>query len=206
MLKLGKQAGPQRITLRPAQGVEGEDGYEPEAFIVMAPITPAMRRRALRATRRMLADRGVSDPTQVDDDLLGDMGEAVSCELIRLGALEWGGIGGDDDDQPLDLTPDRDLRFQTANVPDRPTGTIDLLLADQDIFDLIDEKYVRPDARRRAEKNALSGSPAGTGTEATPGSGTANSAAKRTRRAGAKSARTSNTSRKRKTAKASGRS
>lgn len=203
MLKLGQKKEPQRIVLRAAQG------GEPEAFIVMAPITPAMRRRAQTAVRRLLSE--VDHIDEIDVDTLGDVAETVSRELVRLGAIEWGGIGGGDD-EPIELTPDRETRLKTANDPNRPTGTIDLLLEDEEIFERLDTEYIVPDARRRAEKNGSSASPTGTGEAGTPANGTASSpaAAKRrrtaSRKAGAKNAPTPRTRSKAKKPKTSGRS
>jgi len=202
MLKLGAKKESQRIVLCEASG------DEPEAFIVMAPIEPSMRRRALRATRLMLERVGVSETTDLDGDLLGDAGEVVSRELIRLGAIEWGGIGEtiDGEDVALPLTPDRETRMRTANAPDRPTGTIDQLLADEAIFARLDEEYVRPDAIRRAEKNGSSASPNGTGEAGMPAKTTAGSAARRRPGAAAKSAHTAKTPSRPKRAKAPGKS
>lgn len=203
MLKLGKPAGPQRIVLRPAIGNEGDDFFEPEAFVVMVPITPPMRRRALERTRQLVAETGVESAVELDAMQRADLGDFVSVELIRLGLDAWGGIG-DDDGQALDLTPDRETRFRTAMDPERPTGTVDLLLADEDAFKKIEADYVWTDALRRAEKNGLSGSPNGTGKVATPGKDIASKRATRKRKGGAKSAPIANTSCRRKPAKASG--
>ena len=203
MLKLGQKKEPQRIVLMEA------NGDEPEAFIVMAPITGAMRRRAQTAVRRLLGDADHID--DIDADTLGDIGETASREMIRLGAIEWGGIFGADG-KPVELTPDRETRLRTANDPDRPAGSIDLLLEEEDLFDRLDADYVRPDAMRRAEKNGSSASPSGTGEAGTPGKGTASSRAagpKRkaaSRKAAARSATTRKTRSRRKTAKTSGRS
>lgn len=195
MLILGKAKEPLKVVLKEASG----DG--PEAFVILAPITPPMRRRAQRAARALLGD--VDNLADVDLDQLIDIGEVASRELIRLGAVEWGGLG-DAGGVPLELTPDRDTRFATANSPDRPGGTIDLLLDDEDCFATIDERYVRPDAMRRAEKNGLSASPNGTGEAGTPGKNTASSAARPKRRAAAKNARTARKSSRRKPPKAPG--
>lgn len=192
MLKL-KQASDVRVDLA--------DG----AFVVFDPITPMMRRRALRAVREMLAAEGVASSADADVDLLGDIGEKVSRELIRMGARDWGGIG-DEDDNPLDLTPPQATRLKTVNDPERPTGSIDLLLADEAIFEQLDAEYVRPDAIRRAEKNALSLSPNGTSAGATPGSNTVDSAAKRKPRGGAKAAPTKRTRSRQTKAKRPGKS
>lgn len=198
MLKIGKAAEPQKIVLAPA------DGDDPESFIILSPITPAMRRRAQRAARRVLGD--VADFDDVDLDVMLDAGECAARELIRLGISEWGGFCDEADAErsELALTPDQATRFATANDAERPTGTIDDLLADEDIFALVEVLYVRPDSIRRAEKNGLSGSPNGTSAAATPGKDTAKCRAKRKRRGAAPSARTRSTRSKRTPAKASG--
>lgn len=198
MLTLGAKKDPQRIVLREASG------DEPEAYVVMAPISPPMRRRAQRVARRLMGE--TTDLADMDLDQLIDIGEVASRELIRLGLVEWSGIGDADGDE-LGLTPDRETRFATASDEDRPTGSIDNLLDDEDLFNRIDEIYVRPDALRRAEKNALSASPIGTGEAGTPAGDTASSAAKpKRKRSGAKPARTVSTSSRPRPAKAPGKS
>ncbi|HVM38292.1 MAG TPA: hypothetical protein VM265_07895 [Sphingomicrobium sp.] len=187
---LGKAQEPLRVSI-PAN----DDGEA--AWVVLAPITPAMRRRAHRAARRLLGDIDPESITDAELDRLVDAGEAASRELIRLGVVEWGGMVGEDG-EPFALTPDRETRLESANEPDRPQGTIDLLLADEEAFDLLDAAYVRPDAERRAEKNGLSASPSGTGEAATADKDIASSAAPAkptgaSRTAAAKSARTRKT-------------
>lgn len=199
MLKLGKAPENIRIVLLDASG------DEPEAFVELAPITSAMRRRAYRVARREAGAEGLQDPSEVELDLLIDLGEISSLELVRLGLVAWGGIGNEDG-EPIELTPDRETRFRTAAHEDRPKGTIDDLLADENIAAILDAKYVRPDALRRAEKNALSALPSGIGKAATPAKGTASSAARPKRKAAAKRAPTAKTSSKRKPAKVPGRS
>lgn len=206
MLKLGQKKEPQRVVLRQAVGTPGRKGYEPEAFVVLAPITPPMRRRAQRVALRLAGE--VANVTDLDLDQIIDIGELGARELIRLGVIEWGGIGEtvDGTDVELPLTPDRDTRFATATSDERPSGTIDLLLDDDELFARLNEEYCRPDAVRRAEKNGLSALPSGTGKAGTRGKGTASSAARPKRTAAAKSARTGKTSSKPKPAKAPGRS
>ena len=202
MLKLGAKREPQRIVLMAA------NGKEPEAWVLLMPITGAMRRRSQSAMRRMIAGRDIDE---LDNDAIWDLSELASRELIRLGIVDWGGIF-DADGKPVVLTPDRETRFATANDPNRPTGTIDQLLEEDDLFEKLDAEYVVPDAKRRAEKNGLSASPAGTGGAGTRGKGTASSAAgaktAKTRRktAAARNARTSSTRSRPKKPKASGRS
>jgi hypothetical protein len=195
------------------------NGKEPEAWVRMMPITGPMRRRSQTAMRRMIAGREFDE---LDNDAIFDLSEVASRELIRLGIVEWGGIF-DAKGKAVELTPDRETRFATANDPNRPTGTIDQLLEEEDLFEKLDAEYVVPDAKRRAEKNGLSASPAGTGEAATRGKGTASSAAGAKGTAGkrklrsrgrkrppdapaASNARTSNTRSKAKKRKASGRS
>jgi hypothetical protein len=61
------------------------------AFIVLDPITPKMRRRVFKMYREALVQAGV-DPVELakgatlDPDLVGDLGELISVELIRMGA------------------------------------------------------------------------------------------------------------------------
>jgi hypothetical protein len=196
MLKISKAPDAVRVVLREAQG------DEPEAFVLFDPITPKMRRRALAVARTELTAAGVEygdlDPLQ-----LRDVGDLVSAELIRMGVREWGGIG-DAAGQLLALTPDQATRIRTAAASDRPKGTIDDLLADEDIFDKLEAGYVLPDAQRRAEKNALSGSPNGISAAATPGNATASLAAKPKRKAAAPNAPTKSTRSKPTTAKGRG--
>lgn len=202
MLILGQKKEPQRIVLRaavpPTRAVRkagkivtpATEG-EPEAHVVMAPITSAMRRRANHAYKRQLGD--YSDPSELDLDRMLDATEAYAFELVRLGMVGWGGIG-DAGGEPVALTPDRETRFKTAKDDDRPTGTIDQLLADEEVFELIAGAYARPDMQRQAEKNGFAASPSGTGGAATRGSATASSrAARAAKRNGAKNARTAST-------------
>lgn len=196
MLKIAKRREEVRVVLQEA------NGDDPAAAVVLDPITPAMRRRALRSIRPLL--EGVTDTNDVDPDVMGDVGEKVSVELLRMGIREISGIA-DEDGNAFDLTPDQATRIRTANDPQRPTGTIDDLLADDSVFNKLDEGYVRPDALRRAEKNGLSGLPNGTSTAATPDNATASLPAKPKRKAVAKPAPTSKTRSKAKPARASGR-
>jgi hypothetical protein len=191
---------PVRVTLVEAQG------DEKGAAITLAPIDRGMRRRAMRAAKRLLEKMGVPAADGIEGDVMWDVSEEVSRELMRLGIVSIDGIFDESVDPPvlLALTPDRETRLRTANDVDRPLGTIDDLLADERVFGRLDDEYVVPDAMRRAEKNGLSGSPNGTSAAATPGNGTANFRARPPRKAGAKSARTKRTRSKRTPAKASG--
>jgi hypothetical protein len=175
-----------RVTIAEAQG------DDPAAVVVLVPIEPKMRRRAMAAARRLLDKIGHDPAEGLEGDVLFDVSEEVSRELLRLGIVAIEGFG-DEDGKPFDLTPDRETRLRTVSDPDRPTGTIDDLLADDWVFDKLDAEYVIPDAKRRAEKNGLSGSPNGTSTGATPGKDTARSPARRKRTVAAKNARTRST-------------
>lgn len=202
MLRLGEaKREPQKIVLRAEIPPTADHEGEPEAYVVMVPITPPLRRRAQRLAQRTIgADEQLSD---LELDRLIDIGEVASRELIRLCVAEWGGIG-DADGKPLELTPDRETRFATAMHDDRPTGSIDLLLEDEDACAVIDEQFVRADALRRAEKNGLSALPSGIGKAETPAKDIASSAASRKPGAAARSARTGPKSRRPKAAKRPG--
>jgi hypothetical protein len=201
MFTIAKRASePVRITIAEA------NGDDPAAVVVLVPIEPKMRRRALGAARRMLERLGVEANAGLEGDILLDVSEEVSRELMRLGIVDVEGIVGEESGEPFALTPDRETRLRTASDVDRPTGTIDDLLADARIFAKLDADYVIADAQGRAEKNASSGSPSGTSTGATPANAIANSAARRKRRGAAKNARIGSTRSKPTKAKASGKS
>lgn len=201
MFTIGKRADqPVRVTIAEAQG------DDPAAVVILAPIVPKMRRRALRAAHRLLEGMGVPVSAAIEGDLLFDVSEEVSREMLRLGIIGIEGIVDEASGEPFALTPDRDTRLRTANEPDRPTGTIDDLLADERVFATLDAEYVIADAVRSAEKNGLSGSPNGTSTAAMPVKDIANSRAKRKRTAAARSARTKSTRSKATKPKGSGKS
>ena len=192
--------GPVRVTIREAQG------DDPAAVVILVPIDAKMRRRAMRAARRMLDDLGAEySEVGKDADLMVDVSEEIGRELMRLGIVGIEGIA-DENDQPFAITPDRETRLRTAADKKRPTGTIDDLLADEIVFARLDADYVMADAKRRAEKNGLSGSPSGTSAGATPGNATASLAAKRKKTAAARRARTKNTRSRPTKRKASGKS
>jgi hypothetical protein len=200
MLTIGKAPEAVRVVLREAQG------KDPEAFVLLDPITPKLRRRALRVASREMVAAGVDKFADLNPEQQRDVGDLVSFELIRLGAREWGGIG-DESGQPVALTPDQATRLRTATDLDRPTGTIDALLHDEVEFAKLDAGYVMPDSLRLAEKNASSGSPNGTSVAATPGKDTATCrAGSRKGRSAAKNAPTRKTRSTRTKAKRSGKS
>lgn len=204
MLVLGQKKGPQRIVLRDAVRASKGVKAQPEAYVVMAPITRPMRRRAMEAARQVLGQ--VESLDDVSPLVLMDSADAAARELIRMGALEWGGIG-DADNHVLELTPDRETRLRTALDKDRPTGTIDLLLDEDQYMMKIEADYTGPDRSRQAEKNASPPLQNGTGGAGTRARTIAGSPANRkARRTAAKNAPTGKAGSKAKPAKKSGRS
>ena len=202
MLVLGAKKEPKKIVLREAVKAAKGRKAEPEAFVIMAPITKPMRRRAMMAARKVTGK--VDDIAELTPDLILDAADAASAELIRLGMIDWGGIG-DANGKPVALTPDRDTRLKTANDPERPTGTIDLLLADVDLLEKIEADYSVIDRVRQAEKNASSPSQNGTGGAATRAKTTAGFPARpKATKTAAANARTGSTRSNRKPAKKSG--
>lgn len=164
-------------------------GKEPGVSVTFDPVTPAMRRRAFRAWSRKLEELGIAEVDEADADTLGDLHEMMSRELMRMALASWQGIA-DAGGKPLEPTPDQATRLRTVNDPERPTGTIDDVLANEEIFAACDLGFLKPEALRYSEKNASSASPNGTSARATRGNATASSRASRKVRAGAKSART----------------
>lgn len=149
-------------------------------------------RKAVRAARMAVRDALGEDA----DDLI-NAGDALSCELIRRGIVEWEGVG-DLDGEVIPVSP----------------ASIELFLADIGRFEAADDAYVRPWAKRDMEGNASAGSPIGTGAAATPANAIVpitraprkNAAdASRTRKPAAAAAPTSSTSPRPKKAKRSGR-
>jgi hypothetical protein len=165
-------------TLRAAQG------DEPAVEVQFGPITRGMK---LRAYRRALGMVEGEDARKLDQVALGDIGDAFSYELLRLGIQAWRGVG-DANGEPVAITPP--LRVRTSEDEDRPKGTIDAFLSIEDLFDAADQVYVMPIVERDRSKNGSSASPNGTGGAATPAPDTAGSSARRTSRGGARSAPT----------------
>lgn len=178
-------------------------GDDPAVLVIFAPPTRSMKRRAQRAAWREMSG---AKPEELDALELADIGDAFSRELLRLAIVAWKGVGldGATVGEPAEITPPLDVRVKTSDKPDRPTGTIDLFLADEEAFDAADAAYVLPILERDREKNALSASPTGIGGAGTRGKAIAGSAARPRKKAGAKSARTGKTSLKPPKAKSSG--
>lgn len=143
----------------------------PGVRVQFAPVTRAMKRKARQAAREVLGD--VLSIEDVGSDQLFEMGEAFSRALIRLGIVDWDGIG--------------DPKGKAMAVS---AETVEMFLENEDCFEAADALYVMPVVERDREKNALSASPDGTGKAATRAKTTAGSAARPTKKAAAKSAPT----------------
>ncbi|WP_267395581.1 MULTISPECIES: hypothetical protein [unclassified Sphingomonas] len=104
-------------------------------------------------------------------------GDAFSAAILRHNILSWSGIG-DENDQPVEPTPDVEQRDDDGNVVAIEPGTISSFLAEPRLVERADEEYVIPWAKLDAEKNGLSLSPPGTSAGATQGDGTATSSVK----------------------------
>lgn len=167
-------------TLRAAQG------EDPAVEVQFGPITRGMK---LRAYRRALGLIDSDDVESLDQVALGDIGDAFSYELLRLGIRAWRGVG-DENGEPVAITPPMRDRFRTAEDEDRPMGTIDAFLSIEELFDAADRIYVIPVVERDRSKNALSASPNGIGEAATPAPAIAGSSARRTSKGGARNAST----------------
>lgn len=152
-------------------------GDTPAVRVRMAPVGPAARDAASAAVAQVLAgvepelreearstigaDGRISgEVTPALADLFKRIGRASGAAMMREGLREWSGIGGPDG-APIAVTP----------------TTIGWLLANEELYATLDRLYVLPVALRDAEKNASAGSPAGTGTRATPEPDTASSPA-----------------------------
>lgn len=182
------------------QTLRASRGEDPAVRVRFAPVTPGMKRRAKHAAGKALGD---ADIKAMDVLELADIGDVFSRELLRLAIVEWDGVG-DADGNPVEITPPLDERLKTSDKADRPTGTIDLFLAHDEMFEAADRLYVMPIVDRDREKNASAASPSGTGEAATRAKTIARSAAARKPKAGAKHAPTAQTSRKRPRGKKSG--
>ena len=163
---------------------------------VLFPPQPSEKalRKARDATRAVLGAGG--------SDAMMDAGDAFSREIIRWSILDWSGIGLDDD-EPVAPTHDTEVDDGAGNVT-IVAGTITAFLAEPRLVEAADRAFVIPWTRRDAEKNGYALSSGGTSGRATQGEGTASLPARRPRRAGAKSARTSSKPRRPTKAKPSG--
>lgn len=150
-------------------------GAEPQWFDLDLPqgaVRVQLRPITRTAVRRARAIAGAALAGNDNPDLAA-IGEDVSAALLKDAIVAWEGVG-DADGNPAPVTPDN----------------IDLLLQHPDAFAALDRAYCLPWYERDREKNASSGSPAGTGTGAMPGNDTAISPAARKPRAAARNART----------------
>lgn len=196
MYALSKKPEPEWKTLIP------ENGDVPAVRVLFAPVGT----RALRLARRAVAEvlrSGVSDANEA-------AGDAFTEAMLRAGMLEWDGIG-DDDKNPLQPTPDVEIRDDEGEIVRIEPGTVSAFLAEPRLVEAADREYVLPWARRDAEKNGYAPSLSGTSAGATPAPDTASSPAKPAKTGGAvtkkptrQRARTKSTSRKPTTAKKSG--
>jgi hypothetical protein len=196
MYALSKKPEPEWKTLIPAQG------ETPAVRVLFAPVGA----KALRLARRAVADvlrSGVADANEA-------AGDAFTEALLRAGMLEWDGIG-DDDQNPIQPTPDVDIIDGDGKVIGVTPGTVSAFLAEPRLVEAADREYVLPWARRDAEKNGYAPSLSGTSAGATPAPNTAGSPARPVKTADAvtkkptrRRAPTKSTNRKRTPAKKSG--
>jgi len=142
------------------------------AKVLFVPIDRQMMRRARRAALRAL-ERPEDDAVEMED-----LGDELSYALITAGARDWQDVvrvAEDGTTEPLPFTSENLAR----------------VLSDPVFFDAFDAAYVMPFATREREKNALAGSPNGTGGKATPAPITADRPAGKS--GGAESAPTAST-------------
>jgi hypothetical protein len=179
MFSDGKRTIAKRASARHHREAQGDD---PAAVVTLAPIEPKMRRRAMRAARRCWKRWASTPDDGIEGDLLLDVSEEVSRELMRLGIVASKASSTKKTGEPFALTPDRETRLRTANDVRPPDGHDRRPAGRRTGLRQAGRRICHPDAMRRAEKNALSGSPNGTSTGATPGKDTANSPARRKRK------------------------
>jgi len=162
---------------------------------------------SLRIARRAAAEVLRAGGANVDERA----GDAFSGAVIRHNIIGWEGIG-DENDQPIEPTPDVEHRNEDGAIVRIEPGTISAFLAEPRLFDAADREYVLPWAQLDAEKNGYAPGPSGTGLGEMPAPGTVETfaapaptaAAKPTAQRGRKGARTTGTSRKPRKAKPSG--
>ncbi|MDQ2762440.1 MAG: hypothetical protein M3Y22_02790, partial [Pseudomonadota bacterium] len=140
-------------------------------------------------------------------DMLEQMGDAMSHALIAEGAKDWRSVGQqmfDDAGAPV-LDADGATMFKPLPFS---ADNLGIALADPVTFEAFDNAYVVPFVMRERERadpgNVSAASPSGIGEAAMPEKDTASNPAESVRVAGARSARTSPTSRKPKPRKTSG--
>ena len=127
---------------------------------------------SLRAARRAV----IAEMQKGEMDVQERAGDAFTAAIIRHNLIGWSGIG-DEGDQLLEPTPDREIRDPDGNVTGIELGTISRFLAEPRLVEAADREYVLPWTKVDAEKNGLSLSPAGTSAGAMPEPDTANSSA-----------------------------
>jgi hypothetical protein len=140
----------------------------PKRRATTPPRSSSWRRSNPRCAAGRWPRRGASskpracEPTTVAGDLLFDVSEEVSRELLRLGVV---GSKALPTKQPASRSTSPPTATPACAPPATPTarpGRSTTCCADERVFEKLDADYVMPDAKRRAEKNALSGSPNGT--------------------------------------------
>ncbi len=156
-------AEPTPIELMPAQG---------DRPAVTATFAPQPSPLSLRAARRAAAAEMRNGGPEAEERA----GDAFSAAVIRHNLRAWTGIGGADG-EPVEPTPDREIRNEADEVTGVEPGTISAFLADPRLFEAADEKYVLPWVLKDAEGNGLSASPSGTGEAGTQADDIASSSA-----------------------------
>jgi hypothetical protein len=116
--------------------------------IRMKPITIAAM---LVARERVMQELGELSPETEEDERNAFLSAGLTCNLARLGTVEWEGITGIDG-EPAPVTRDN----------------IDSVLSIWQVFDKINRLYVSPYLALEAEKNASAPSPNGASEGATP--------------------------------------
>lgn len=196
MYALSKKPEPEWKTLIPAAG------DVPAVRVLFAPVSAKSLRLARRAVAELMRS-GAADANET-------AGDAFTESLLRSSMLEWDGIG-DDDQNPIQPTPDVDILDAENNVIGVTPGTVSDFLSEPRLVEAADREFVLPWVRRDAEKNGYALSQSGTSARAMPEPATASSPAKRAKTDGAgmkkparRRAPMKSTSRKQMTAKNSG--
>ncbi|MBD8548003.1 hypothetical protein [Sphingomonas sp. CFBP 8760] len=155
--------GPAAHELMPAVG-------DRPAVKVTFPAQPTLL--ALRAGRRAVGEALRAGGPDAEERAA----DAFTVALIRHSILSWEGIG-DEEGEPVEPTPDVEIRNDAGDVIGIEPGTISAFLAEPRLVEAADEKWVLPWTMLDAEKNGLSLSPNGISEGATPAGDTANSPA-----------------------------
>jgi hypothetical protein len=125
---------------------------------------------SLRAARRA----AIAEMKKGEMDVLERAGDAFTAAIIRHNLIGWSGIG-DEGDQVIEPTHDREIHDAEGVVTGIELGTISRFLAEPRLVEAADREYVLPWTKVDAEKNGLSPSLAGTSAGATPEPDTATS-------------------------------